>query len=74
MITHLRVTHTRDRFGRPLAVLENLPGEGLELSAAQLHSLGEALILAAVDCKLDARRGGLAARPVRRTYALCKGA
>lgn len=46
----LRVTHTRDRFSHPLAIVRNLPGEGAKLTPHQMRLLGSALIEAASDC------------------------
>lgn len=46
----ISVKHTKDRHGRPLAVIDGLPGEGAELDAAQLRLLAEALEHIAVTC------------------------
>jgi len=46
----LIVKHTRDRHGAPLACVHNLPGDGAELSAAQLRRLARGLEAIAEEC------------------------
>lgn len=46
----LIVKHTRDRHGRPLATVYNLPGDGAELSPAQLRRLARGLQAIADEC------------------------
>ena len=50
MTRTLIVKHTKDRHGAPLAVLHNLPGDGAEMSAAQLRSLARGLEAVAEEC------------------------
>jgi hypothetical protein len=50
----LKVKHTADRTGRPLACIENLPGEGAEFSAAKLRALAYALEQIADECDMGA--------------------
>ena len=50
----LKVKHTADRFGRPLACIENMPGEGAEFSAANLRALAYALEQIADMCDMGA--------------------
>lgn len=47
----LSVRHTRCRHGKPLCVIENLPGEGCEATPAQMRALAQVLIQAATDCE-----------------------
>lgn len=56
-IKTLQVRLTRDRFNEPLAIVVNMPGEGMDASPAQLRRLGEALILAAADCEARNTKG-----------------
>lgn len=49
--TVLKVTHTVCRLGQPLAVIDNLPGEGAERTPIQMRQLAAALIQAACDCE-----------------------
>lgn len=46
----LIVKHTKDRHGAPLAALHNLPGDGAELSPAQLRRLARGLEAIADEC------------------------
>lgn len=46
----ISVKHTKDRHGRPLAVIDGLPGEGAELNAAQLRRLASVLETIADGC------------------------
>lgn len=46
----LIVKHTKDRHGAPLACVHNLPGDGAELSAAQLRRLARGLEAIAEEC------------------------
>lgn len=57
MTRTLIVKHTVDRFGKPLAVVHNLPGEGAEFSSGQLRQLARALETIADEC---AQGAGLA--------------
>ena len=50
-IKTLRVRHARDRFEKPLAILENMPGEGMEAYPEQLRQLAAALAQAAAECE-----------------------
>jgi len=43
----LIVKHTRDRHGAPLACVHNLPGDGADLSPAQLRRLAATLLIIA---------------------------
>ena len=54
----LSVRHTRCRHGKPLCVIENLPGEGCEATPAQMRALAQVLIQAAKDA--DRRKTNLA--------------
>lgn len=65
--TVLRVKHTVDRLEQPLLCLENLPGEGAELSPANARALAAALLHAARECEelgTQAKHIG----PARRAY------
>lgn len=46
----LIVKHTKDRHGEPLAVVHNLPGDGAEMSPAQLRRLARGLEAIADEC------------------------
>lgn len=46
----LIVKHTKDRYGAPLACVHNLPGDGAELSPAQLRRLARGLQAIADEC------------------------
>lgn len=46
----LIVKHTKDRHGVPLACVHNLPGDGAELSPAQLRRLARGLEAIAEEC------------------------
>lgn len=46
----LIVKHTKDRHGAPLAVVHNLPGDGAEMSPAQLRRLARGLEAIADEC------------------------
>ena len=46
----LIVKHTKDRHGAPLACVHNLPGDGAELSPAQLRRLARGLQAIAEEC------------------------
>ena len=59
----LHVKHTVTRDGKPLAVVDNLPGMFAELRPQQMRQLAAALVAAAVDCELHA------AAVVNRRYA-----
>lgn len=65
----LNVKHTVTRHGAPLAVVDGLPGEGAELTPAQLRQLAAALQAAADECEIlhDSTRRQI---PVRREYPL----
>lgn len=62
----LIVKHTRDRHGRPLAIVYNLPGDGAEFSAAQLRRLAATLMIIADETE---KRGERVLSEVR-TYCL----
>ena len=69
MNTSIRATLTRTHRGTPLAVLDDMPGEGAELTPAQLRALAAALTKIAADS--EARP--MTAKhfmPARREYAL----
>lgn len=51
LLKTLRVTHTACRLGQPLAVIDNLPGEGAEFTPVQLRQLASVLVQAASDCE-----------------------
>lgn len=65
----LHVKHTVTRHGTPLAIVYNLPGEGAELTPAQLRQLAAALQAAADECEIlhDSTRRQI---PVCREYPL----
>lgn len=46
----LIVKHTKDRHGAPLAVVHDLPGDGAEMSPAQLRRLARGLEAIADEC------------------------
>ena len=46
----LTVKHTADRFGQPLACLQDMPGEGAEFRAANLRRLARGLEMIADEC------------------------
>ena len=46
----LIVKHTKDRHGAPLACVHNPPGDGAELSPAQLRRLARGLEAIADEC------------------------
>lgn len=50
MNSTLIVKHTKDRHGAPLAVVHNLPGDGAEMSPAQLRRLARGLEAIADEC------------------------
>lgn len=62
----LIVKHTRDRHGRPLATVYNLPGDGADLSPAQLRRLAATLLIIADETD---KRGERVLSEVR-TYCL----
>lgn len=51
----LNVRHTVDRHGKPLAVLDDLPGHGAEFYPADLRQLARALNTAANDAEQGMR-------------------
>lgn len=51
MNANLTVTHTTTFDGRPLAVVDGLPGGDAELTPPQLRTLAAALLSAATDCE-----------------------
>ena len=63
----LIVKHTRDRHGRPLATVYNLPGDGADLSPAQLRRLAATLLIIADETD---KRGGERVLSEVRTYCL----
>lgn len=50
----LKVKHTADRHGRPLACIQNMPGEGAEFSATKLRALASTLNTIADECEMGA--------------------
>ena len=62
----LIVKHTRDRHGVPLACVHNLPGDGADLSPAQLRRLAATLLIIADETE---KRGERVLSEVR-TYCL----
>lgn len=65
----LRVRHTRDRHGNPLAEIVNLPDPGAEFSPCALRALAQALIAAAADTE-DLHAHGLLGRNLTFEYPL----
>ena len=63
----LIVKHTKDRHGAPLACVHNLPGDGAEMSPAQLRRLAATLLIIADETD---KRGGERALSEVRTYCL----
>ena len=63
----LIVKHTRDRHGAPLACVHNLPGDGADLSPAQLRRLAATLLIIADETD---KRGGERVLSEVRTYCL----
>lgn len=60
----LEVTLTKCRFGKPLAIVRNLPGFDAEMRPAQMRALAKGLIAAADEC---------GARPMgKRSFAAVK--
>lgn len=47
----LHVTMTRTHDSKPLATVHNLPGEGADLTPAQMRALATALLAAADECE-----------------------
>lgn len=68
-IQTLHVKHTITRHGAPLAVVDRLPGDGAELTPAQLRQLAAALLAVADECEIlhDTTRRHI---PVRREYSV----
>ena len=62
----LIVKHTKDRHGAPLACVHNLPGDGAEMSPAQLRRLASTLLIIADETE---KRGERVLSEVR-TYCL----
>lgn len=62
----LIVKHTKDRHGAPLACVHNLPGDGAEMSPAQLRRLADTLLIIADETD---KRGERVLSEVR-TYCL----
>ncbi len=69
MTPSLKVKHTATRLGAPLAIIDQLPGDGAELTPAQLRQLAAALNAVADESELlsDTTRRRI---PVRREYPL----
>lgn len=65
----LQVKHTVTHMNTPLAVVENLPGPGAELTPSALRRLANALLAAADECEVlfDSSRRLI---PVHRDYPL----
>lgn len=53
-MSRLIVQHTRDAFGAPSSTIANLPDHAAKMTPAQLYSLGQAIIAAALDCQSQA--------------------
>ena len=65
----LQATLTQTHDGRPLAVVDGLPGEGADITPAQLRALAEGLLRIADDA--EARpMGPRSFRRQRRQYSL----
>ncbi|MBL8474407.1 MAG: hypothetical protein JNM98_21645 [Rhodocyclaceae bacterium] len=67
MDAKLNVVLTQTSGGKPLMTVQNLPGEGADLTPAQARALAEALLAAAKDCEgvpMDRRTFGR----VKRSY------
>lgn len=62
----LTVKHTADRFGQPLACIQDMPGDGAEFRAAQLRRLARGLEMIADECD----RGAGLVYPEKVTYEL----
>ncbi|VTU45587.1 hypothetical protein SRS16P2_00223 (plasmid) [Variovorax sp. SRS16] len=56
-IETLRIRHTRDRLDKPLVIVVNMPGEGMEAYPEQLRRFAAALVQAAADCEARDTRG-----------------
>ena len=69
MDSTLNVTLAQTYKREPLAVVDNLPGQGAELTPAQMRGLAQALLAAATDCEA-APMGTRTYRRQRRDYAL----
>lgn len=65
----LCVKHTFDRHDQPLLCIDNLPGEGAEMSPSAARALAAALLDAAADCEAAPRLKGRIL-PTRREYSL----
>ncbi len=52
----LTVTHTKTFDGRPLAVVDGLPGGGAELTSARMRALAAELLAGADECERWALR------------------
>lgn len=65
----LQVKHTATYKGEPLACIDRLPGDGAEMTPAQIRRLAAALLAAADECEIlhDTTRRHV---PVRREYPL----
>jgi hypothetical protein len=50
-----RITITKDREGKPLAIVDGLPGDGAELRPAELRAVAKALLEAAREMDPPAR-------------------
>lgn len=57
MLKSLQVTLTRDRFDKPLVVIESSIGNGFDRSPNQLRALAAALLKAADDADLMPTKG-----------------
>lgn len=66
MDRNIVVKHTIDRHGNPLAIIQNMPGEGAEFSSAQLRRFAHGLLEIAAHCD----HVGVMARPENVTYCL----
>lgn len=75
MKSELTARHCLTHDGRPLAIVDGLPGGAAELQPADLRALAAALLQAASDCEVNAarrrpRRGPPA--PLVTHYRLCR--
>lgn len=66
----LRVTLTTTCRGEPLAVVDNLPGDGAELTPQRLRALAQALSRIASDCEARAAQRGKKLRCLAQEYSL----
>ena len=65
----IRATLTKTHRGEPLAVVDNFPGNGAELTPTELRALAGTLTRIAAECDAEPSHRG-ACRPQRREYRL----